>query len=207
MNSTKNIIDYGAVSSVEINQSKAIQAAIDACWKDGGGEVIVPEGQYLTGDIRLRSNITLHLQRNAQLIGSRDPMDYFNHLKDTCEPLSADRITNAPYVHLSTIHGETEYEDNKKEYRFKRIPASRWNNALIRAIDAKNIAIIGEEGSLISGSNCFDAEGEGGQFILVKLRCNAFCSLQRLGKGYKQLVFRAAGRRFEYSRHLYKNYG
>lgn len=162
MNNTKNIIDYGAVSSVEINQSKAIQAAIDACWKDGGGEVIVPEGRYLTGDIRLRSNITLHLQRNAQLIGSRDPMDYFNHLKDTCEPLSSDRITNAPYVHLSTIHGETEYKDNKKEYRFKRIPASRWNNALIRAIDAKNIAIIGEEGSLISGSNCFDAEGEEG---------------------------------------------
>ena len=63
MNNTKNIIDYGAVSSVEINQSKAIQAAIDACWKDGGGEVIVPEGQYLTGDIRLRSNITLHLQK------------------------------------------------------------------------------------------------------------------------------------------------
>ena len=54
-----NILDYGAVSSEEVNQSKAIQKAIDACQKHGGGTVIVPEGRYLTGDIRLRSNVTL----------------------------------------------------------------------------------------------------------------------------------------------------
>lgn len=155
-----NILDYGAVSSEEVNQSKAIQKAIDACQKHGGGTVIVPEGRYLTGDIRLRSNVTLYLQKNAQLIGSRNPMDYFNHLNDTCEPLSESQITDAPYVHLSTIHGETKYDENKREYRFKRIPASRWNNALIRAIDAVNVGITGEEGSLIDGNNCFDAQGE-----------------------------------------------
>lgn len=161
-NSIWNVSDYGAASSKDINQTKAIQSAIDDCWKNGGGTVIVPEGQYLIGDIRLRSNITLYLQKNAQLIGSRNPMDYFNHLNDICEPLSECQITDVPYVHLSTIHGETKYEENKSEYRFKRIPASRWNNALIRAIDAVNIGIVGEEGSLIDGKNCFDPQGEEG---------------------------------------------
>ena len=159
-NNTKNILDYGAVSSAEVNQSEAIQRAIDDCWKLGGGTVIIPEGEYLIGDIRLRSNITLYLKENSRLVGSRNPMDYFNHLNDECEPLKKCQITDAPYVHLSTIHGETKYEENKKEYRFKRIPASRWNNALIRAIDAVNVGIIGEKNSFIDGNDCFDPQGE-----------------------------------------------
>jgi hypothetical protein len=61
---------------------------------------------------------------------------------------------------LSTIHGETEYVDGKPEYRFKRIPGSRWNNAIIRAIDAENIKVIGEKNSVIDGVNCFDEIGE-----------------------------------------------
>ena len=39
-------------------------------------------------------------------------------------------------------------------------PYSRWNNAIIRAIRAKNVAIIGEKGSQINGQNCFDEQGE-----------------------------------------------
>jgi len=63
-------------------------------------------------------------------------------------------------VGLWTIHGETEYDEQDERYRFRRLPGSRWNNALIRAIDAENAAIIGDAGSCIDGSNCFDAVGE-----------------------------------------------
>lgn len=100
--------------------------------------------------------------KRAVLKGSRNPDDYFGYLNDNIEPLKAEHITDAPYVHLSTIKGETEYVCGKKEYDFKRKPGSRWQNALIRAIDADNVSIIGEEGAVIDGSDCFDPLGEEG---------------------------------------------
>ncbi len=160
MNTTVNILNFGVRSNSGRLETKGIQAAIDACFQQGGGIVQIPEGIYQIGDLRLRSNITLYLCKGAVLKGSDHPEDYFHYLKDEIEPLCKDQITDAPYVHLSTIHGETAYQAEKAEYRFKRIPGSRWNNAIIRAIDAENIAVIGEEGSFIDGCNCFDEIGE-----------------------------------------------
>ena len=34
--------------------------AIDECFSNGGGEVIIPAGIYRTGGLRLRSHVTLH---------------------------------------------------------------------------------------------------------------------------------------------------
>lgn len=157
-----NILEFGAVANTDELQTDKIQKAIDVCFANGGGTVEIPKGKYLTGDIRIRSNVTLYLRSGAEIIGSRNAEDYFNHINDSIEPLEKEQITDAPYVHLSTIKGETQYEENKTEYRFKRFPASRWNNALIRGIDAKNIRIIGEEGAVIDGNNCFDEQGEEG---------------------------------------------
>ena len=155
-----NIRNFGAVEGNDKLQTKEIQSAIDFCFTQGGGEVVIPAGIYNTGDLRLRSNVTLHLLKGAVLKGSLNPEDYFNYLQDQVEPLPPDDVTDAPYVHLSTIKGETAYDENKREYRFTRVPGSRWNNALIRGIHASNIAIIGDEGSIIDGSNCYDAIGE-----------------------------------------------
>ena len=154
-----NISDFGAVCDENL-QTEKIQAAIDKCFSDGGGVVVVPNGEYRTGGIRLRSNVTLYLKSGATLKASRNPQDYFGYMTDKIQPLGDGQITDAPYVHLSTIKNETHYEDNKTEYRFKRIPGSRWNNAIIRTIDAENVAIIGEDGSVIDGDNCFDEQGE-----------------------------------------------
>lgn len=56
--------------------TKAIQAAIDRLAGKGGGTVIVPAGSWLTGRIELRSNIRLHLEKNAELHFSGDIKDY-----------------------------------------------------------------------------------------------------------------------------------
>ena len=156
MNKVYNITDFGAVSNDEL-QTTCIQSAIDECFLNGGGEVIIPEGVFLTGGIRLRSNVTLHLMKNAVLKGSRNPEDYFSYLDDKLEPLREGQITDAYSGFSGTYGGETEEE---KKFRSKRVPGSRWNNALIRSIDAENIAIIGEDGSIIDGSNCYDSMGE-----------------------------------------------
>ena len=154
-----NVKDFGAASDGTL-QTEKIQSAIDACFIEGGGKVIIPEGEYLTGGIRLRSNITLYLKSGAILKGSRNPEDYFGYINDKIEPLSESEITDAPYVHICEVKGETEYVENREEYRYKRTPGSRWNNAIIRTINAENVAIIGEEGSVIDGDNCYDEIGE-----------------------------------------------
>ena len=155
-----NAADFGLVSGTTELQHTAIQRAIDHCFLEGGGEVWIPKGEYHMGDVRLRSNITLRLAGGVHLIGSLDPEDYFHYREDVVEPLDPSRITDAPYVHLSKILGETEYDENKPEYRFRRLPGSRWNNALIRILDAHDVAIIAEKGAVIDGSDPYDELGE-----------------------------------------------
>lgn len=57
---TYNIISYGAKEGDSLC-TKQIQHAIDDCFLNGGGEVVISSGIYLTGGLRLRSNVTLHL--------------------------------------------------------------------------------------------------------------------------------------------------
>ncbi len=62
-----NIIKYGAKADGITLNTKAINDAINACNKKGGGVVVIPEGLWLTGPIVLKSNVNLHLQKNALL--------------------------------------------------------------------------------------------------------------------------------------------
>jgi len=146
-----SITDFDAEPSAGL-QTEKIQNAVDFCFRNGGGEVRVPEGVFLTGGIRLRSDVTLHLMKNAVLRGSRNPEDYFGYLADKIEPLPPEMITDGPC-------GRVEF-DQSPDYRFMRIPGSRWNNALIRAVNAENVAIIGEEGAILDGADCYDEQGE-----------------------------------------------
>jgi len=71
-----NIIKYGAISDGKTLCTKAFKKAIEACNKAGGGVVIVPEGEFLTGAIHLKSNVNLHVSKNAVLKFSINPKDY-----------------------------------------------------------------------------------------------------------------------------------
>ena len=71
-----NVKEFGAIGDNKTNNTLAIQAAIDACHKAGGGEVLIEEGNYITGTILLKDNVTLHIAEKATLIGSSNPEDY-----------------------------------------------------------------------------------------------------------------------------------
>ncbi len=73
---TVNIRDHGAVGDGKTLCTTAIARAIESCAKAGGGRVLVPAGTWLTGAIHLRSNIELHLEKDAVLLFSTDPKDY-----------------------------------------------------------------------------------------------------------------------------------
>lgn len=142
-----NITDYGAVSDGTL-QTEKIQKAIDDCFLAGAGEVIIPEGEFHTGGIRLRSNVTMHLLSGAKLIGSRDPDDYFCQYSDTVEPYEKEMLSRAPRT------------ANQGEINDYFLFGSRWYNALIKAYKATNIKIIGDFGSVIDGNDCYDESGE-----------------------------------------------
>ena len=70
------ITTFGAKGDGVTNSSVAIKKAIEACYKAGGGRVVVPAGKYFTGPIYLKSNVNLHVQKGATLLFSTKPDDY-----------------------------------------------------------------------------------------------------------------------------------
>jgi polygalacturonase len=60
----------------DITKYGGVTKAIDACSKAGGGRVLVPRGEFLSGPIHLKSNTNLHLEEGAILKFSTDPKEY-----------------------------------------------------------------------------------------------------------------------------------
>ena len=69
------ITDFGARNDNKLN-TDAIQTAIDTAFNKGGGKVIVPTGEFLTGAIFLKDNIELYLSPGAVLKFSDQQEDY-----------------------------------------------------------------------------------------------------------------------------------
>lgn len=140
MDNTKKqflVTEYGVVSDCEVIQTANIQKCIDVCRDAGGGEIIIPAGTFIVGSLRLYSNMTLRLQSGAILTGSKSFKDY----TDFKVPTTIQYLYDEHYINIW----------NLPPYYFY---------ALITAFDAENINIIGEPGSVINGSDTFDANGE-----------------------------------------------
>lgn len=71
-----SIADFGAVGDGRTLNTRAIERAITACAKAGGGHVIIPAGLWLTGPIELRSNVDLHSERGALVAFTGDHRAY-----------------------------------------------------------------------------------------------------------------------------------
>ena len=135
-----NIADYGAFSGVDKLNTKAIQAAIDACAASGGGKVIIKDGVYMTGTLILKSNVNLHIEESGVLLGSPDCADYperdnVKHLDsaklpryrnsclifaEECENIS---ITGMGKIDCNGLSFVKEKENYKGGWQFERIDA------------------------------------------------------------------------------------
>ena len=71
-------IDITKVGARERNKDNApmIQKAIDKVSAAGGGTVVVPAGEFLTGPLELKSGVELHLEMGATLLGYPDTTAY-----------------------------------------------------------------------------------------------------------------------------------
>ncbi len=67
-----NLVNFGGVGDGNALNTEAFAKAIAALSEQGGGELVVPPGFWLTGPIQMRSNINLHLERGALVKFSGD---------------------------------------------------------------------------------------------------------------------------------------
>lgn len=108
-----NVKDYGAVGDGKTLDSPAINAAIEAAEAAGGGRVVLPAGTYLSGSIRLKDNIELHLTPGATILAAPASMKAY----DESEPFEG-----------------VAYQDGGHTY---------FHNSLIYAVGKNNVSITG----------------------------------------------------------------
>lgn len=89
-----SIADAGAVADDVGATTQAFSRAIQVCAQAGGGRVLVPPGRWLTGAIRLRSGVELHVAEGATLVFSTDPAHY---------PLVATRWEGVELINYSPL--------------------------------------------------------------------------------------------------------
>lgn len=72
-----NVMEFGAVGDGVKTDTQAIQRAVDACFADGGGRVILEAGRtFLCGSLELKSNVELHIESGAVLKASSSLVDF-----------------------------------------------------------------------------------------------------------------------------------
>jgi polygalacturonase len=110
---TFNIAKYGAKNDGLFLNTAAINNAINDCNKKGGGVVVIPAGFWLTGPIVLKSNVNLHLQKNALLQFSSD-FNQYPLVEGNWEgapqmrnqsPISATKATNIAITGFGIVDG------------------------------------------------------------------------------------------------------
>ena len=71
-----DVTKFGADGDNKTDCTDALRKAIAACNAAGGGRVVVPAGEFLTGAIHLKSNVNLHIRAGATVRFLRDPQKY-----------------------------------------------------------------------------------------------------------------------------------
>ena len=112
-----NIMQYGAKSDTTYLSTKAIQAAIDEAFNNGGGRVVFPAGSYKSGSVILKDNVDLHISSGAIWYGSQNISDYeqikiqyvsLRTIEKTRQLIFAERAVNIAITGHGTIDGQGE---------------------------------------------------------------------------------------------------
>lgn len=130
-----NITDYGARPGAVCTE--AIQQALDQCASSGGGQVLIPEGIFLSATLYLKDNVDLHLAEGALLQGVEDPDAY------------------QPYIPQNDL---TRYDSGNGTANANCVNDRQWMKAFIIGDGVKDAAISGP--GTIDGSHVFDVRGE-----------------------------------------------
>jgi len=127
-----NVKTYGATGKKADNAEPAIQKAIDACAKAGGGTVYLPPGDYTSGTLRLRSHVRFYVGSGATLFAAEEDPAF-----DTDGLLVGEDLENITIEGRGVINGQAKYDwrmnviddgyirDNQKSAEAAGVPLMR----------------------------------------------------------------------------------
>jgi polygalacturonase len=103
-----DVRDYGATGRKNDDARPAIQKAIDACGKVGGGRVYVPPGEYTSGQLHLRSGVRLYLEAGATIYATLDGTQYDDARKAAL--IYGEDLHDIALEGAGTLDGQASYE-------------------------------------------------------------------------------------------------
>ncbi|HEX9046946.1 MAG TPA: glycoside hydrolase family 28 protein [Verrucomicrobiae bacterium] len=128
-----DITQFGAVADGKTDCTTAIAKAIAACAEAGGGRVVIPKGEFLTGPVHLFSNVDLHLAAtNSVLKFGTDPKAYLPAVLTRFEGMECYNYSplvyafgqkNVAVTGLGTLDGQAE-ETNWLAWKGRKGPAA-----------------------------------------------------------------------------------
>lgn len=143
---TYNIIDYGAETGNQESISKALSQAIDKACNTGGGRVIVPRGEWITGPVHLKSGVNLHLMEGAVLLFSDNPSDYLPAVHTSWEGMECYNYSPLIYAYecknvAITGKGELKAKMDFWKRWFSRPPAHMGSLKRLYHMAAKGVPV------------------------------------------------------------------
>lgn len=136
-----NVTAYGAKKDSSALATQAIQKAIAAAVKGGGGTVYFPPGKYKTGPIHLKSNITIQIDAGAEIHFTDNFDAYLPMVESRWEgtdvtnfsPLFyANRAENIAITGRGLIDGHGKKWWAYSEIHVKNSPGSKWQDEFHR---------------------------------------------------------------------------
>ena len=151
-----NVKDFGARGDNEMDNTVAIQKAIDAAQTSGGGMVIVPDGVYLCGPLQFASNLALQIDSGATV--KMLPLDKYPGGTTTgTDFISGAKLHDVSITGKGTIDGQGSpwwpYAKDKNAKRPRMIALKECDKVLIENVTLKNspmfhIAISGKSSNV-----------------------------------------------------------
>lgn len=134
---TTNIISFGAKGNGVFMNTESINKTIASVSRKGGGVVLVPSGLWLTGPIELKSNVNLHLKRDA-ILQFTDDFNQYKLVEGNWEgapawrnqsPISGNNLENIAITGTGIIDGNggawrMVKKDKLTESQWKKLVAS-----------------------------------------------------------------------------------
>jgi len=161
------ITQYGARPG-RFNNTSAINKAIDACYKNGGGRVVIPAGTFKSGTLLLKENVELHLAMGAVLSASTDIKDFplqpqpaYRSQKDPGgwrALIYAHAVTNIAITGQGTIDGNGARQKPDPDSRFRLDMDGRPRNLLFISCEQIRVEGIRMRNSGIWNQHYLDCE-------------------------------------------------
>ena len=151
-----DITKFGAIGDGKFDCTQAFARAVEACHQAGGGRVIVPSGEFLTGAIQLKSNVNLHVTGEGVILFSKDTRKFLPVVYTRFEGMEC--MNYSPFIYAyeqenlaitgsGVIDGQADNETwwnwvVKKEYGWKEgLPNQEADRDLLLKMADDNIPV------------------------------------------------------------------